>query len=115
MNLNVIGVKTYFENVKMSTSEKSFKIAVMKVKYEDYSEEIVLRHALNNKLSDLNQYEDIDINQIKQISNIIDENQKPIFELYLKKYIKNNLSVSVSNNNLKEKVNIFTRIKLLAS
>ena len=114
MNLNVIGVKTYFENAKISTKEKSFKIAVMKVKYEDYSEEIILRHALSDKFSDLNQYKDIELSQIKQISNIIEESQKPIFKLYLKKYIKNNLDMDVPKIKT-EKVNVLKRIKLLAS
>ena len=115
--MNIIEIKTYFEKAKISTNEKTFKIAVLKVRYEDGSEEIIMRHALKNKMYDLNQYKDIDINQIKQISSIIDEKQKPIYELYLKKYIKNNLNINASNNNFKDevKINVLKRIKLLAS
>lgn len=93
--MNIMEVKAYLEKAKLSTSNKTFKIAVLKVRYEDGSSEIIFRQVLKNKMDmyGLEKYKDIDLNQVKQISNIINEEQKPIFDLYLNKYLKSNLNI----------------------
>lgn len=118
-NLNIVGVNAYYENGIISTEKKHLKIAVLKVKYSDGSWDTIYRRLVNHKMSNLNnyieEYKSIGLNQMKQLSNIVNNDEQKIFELYFKKYLRNdlniNISISISSYIENKKQYVTTKIK----
>jgi len=93
--MNIIEAKAYYEKTRISTSNISYKTAVLKVRYDNGTWQTIYRHVLNNrKYAYIEEYKGMDLEQIKQVSCLINDKDEKIFKLYFRKYLKEDMNIN---------------------
>jgi len=103
-NLQVIEVKAYYEKTRDFTLNKSYKTAVLKVRYSNGDWVTIFRKIINDVKNEINKFVSefvlVKLEHMKQILNLITKKMRNIFDLYLLEYMKYKIDKSCDDIDL---------------